>query len=74
MAGWKHIPEWLSENRISRALLNGLHRVLFAENWDGDNSTEALTMATQIIRTEIRCFLENATIFCIPLIRLSSRR
>ena len=62
--GWmdtRVMPEWLSENRVISALPNGRRRVLLLDKCRGHNNTNALDIATQKIRTCIRCFPANAT-------------
>lgn len=62
--GWMDtlvMPQWLSEERVIKALPNGRRRVLFVDNCSGHNSTAAMQTACQNIRTEIHYFPPNAT-------------
>ena len=53
--------QWLNEEKVIKALPNGLRRTLFVDNCSGHNDTHSLREAAEKIHTDIDYFLPNST-------------
>ena len=53
--------QWLNEEKVIKALPNGLRRTLFVDNCSGHNDTHSLREAAEKIHTDIHYFPPNST-------------